>query len=125
MEMRTIRTFVEIVRDTFARTRLARVEIDPDLYSEEGRFDNKFDDSNHHMGGTRMSVSPMDGVVDPNLRLHSTQNCYVCSSSVFPTSGFSNPTHTLLALAVRLAEHLASLPSKRSASIETTSQGKV
>jgi choline dehydrogenase-like flavoprotein len=123
-EIRTIQTFAEMIRDTFARARLARVEIDPDLYSEDGRFLSKLDDSNHHMGGTRMSVSPADGVVDPDLRLHTTRNCYVCSSSVFPTSGFSNPTHTLLALAVRLAEHLASLPSKHDAMIETTTQGK-
>jgi choline dehydrogenase-like flavoprotein len=32
---------------------------------------------------------------------------YACSTAVFPSSGFSNPTHTLIALAFRLAEHLA------------------
>jgi choline dehydrogenase-like flavoprotein len=58
------------------------------------------------MGGMRLSVSPNGGVVDPNLRLHGMDNGYICSSAVFPTSGYSNPTHTLLALAVRLAEHL-------------------
>jgi choline dehydrogenase-like flavoprotein len=40
------------------------------------------------------------------LLLYGTQNVYICSSAVFPTSGFSNPTHTLLALTVKLAEHL-------------------
>ena len=35
---------------------------------------------------------------------------YVCSASVYPTSGFANPVHTLLALAIRLADHLATLP---------------
>ena len=58
------------------------------------------------MGGMRMDASERYGVVDPSLRLHGMRNVYVCSSAVFPTSGFSNPTHTLLALAVRLAEHL-------------------
>jgi choline dehydrogenase-like flavoprotein len=56
----------------------------------------------------RISSSPSNGLVDPNLRLHGLANAYICSSAVFPTSGFSNPTHTLLALAVRLAEHLMS-----------------
>ncbi|MHB1794928.1 MAG: hypothetical protein ACYCPO_08165 [Acidobacteriaceae bacterium] len=36
------------------------------------------------------------------------RNAYVCSASVYPTSGFANPVHTLLALAIRLADHLAS-----------------
>jgi choline dehydrogenase-like flavoprotein len=64
-------------------------------------------DSNHHMGGMRMDASPTRGVVTPDLRLHGTANCYICSAAVFPTSGFSNPTHTVLALAMRLADHLA------------------
>ena len=53
-----------------------------------------------------MAGAASGGVVDTNLRLFGTRNCYVCSGAVFPTSGFSNPTHTLLALAIRLAEHL-------------------
>ena len=59
------------------------------------------------MGGMRMSTCESSGVVDKNLRLYGTANTYVCSSAVFPTSGYSNPTHTVLALAVRLADHLA------------------
>ncbi len=70
-------------------------------------FIARCDDSNHHMGGMRMGSSAAAGVVDPDLLLYGTSNVYVCSSAVFPTSGFSNPTHTLLALAVRLAEHLS------------------
>jgi choline dehydrogenase-like flavoprotein len=53
-----------------------------------------------------MAAQPRDGVVDLNLRLNGTRNTYVCSSSVFPSSGFANPTHTIIALAARLAEHL-------------------
>jgi choline dehydrogenase-like flavoprotein len=55
----------------------------------------------------RMAASPNDGVVTPDLRLHGTRNVYLCSGAVFPTSGFSNPTHTVLALAMRLADLLA------------------
>ena len=59
------------------------------------------------MGGMRMAASPTDGVVTPDLLLHGTRNVYICSGAVFPTSGFSNPTHTVLALAIRLADRLA------------------
>ena len=58
------------------------------------------------MGGMRMSSSARDGIVDLDLKLHGMDNGYVCSGAVFPTSSFSNPTHTVLALAVRLAEHI-------------------
>jgi choline dehydrogenase-like flavoprotein len=62
--------------------------------------------SRHHMGVTRMAVSPSDGVVDPHCRVHGVRNLYVAGSSVFPTSGIVNPTLTLLALAYRLGDHL-------------------
>jgi choline dehydrogenase-like flavoprotein len=85
---------------------LARVTPDKDLMERPEDFIPKIMDSYHHMGGTRMALSPSQGVVDDQLKIHGTKNAYVCSSSVFPSSGFSNPTHTLLALSVRLADHL-------------------
>jgi choline dehydrogenase-like flavoprotein len=61
---------------------------------------------NHHMGTTRMSADPRKGVVDANLKVHDIANLYVAGSSVFPTYGAANPTVNLLALALRLADHL-------------------
>jgi choline dehydrogenase-like flavoprotein len=60
----------------------------------------------HHMGTTRMHVDPARGVVDSNLRVHGVDNLFVAGSSVFPTAGYANPTLTLLALSIRLADHL-------------------
>ena len=64
--------------------------------------------AHHHAGTTRMSAAPSDGVVDPDLRVHGTDNLFVCGSSVFPTAGAVNPTLSVLALAHRLADHLRS-----------------
>ena len=61
----------------------------------------------HHMGTTRMSSDPSAGVVDENSRVHGVKNLFVVGSSVFPTSGYANPTLSLVALAVRLGRHLA------------------
>jgi choline dehydrogenase-like flavoprotein len=58
------------------------------------------------MGGTRMSASPETGVVDADLRVHDLDNLYVGGSSVFPTSGYANPTLTIVQLSLRLADHL-------------------
>lgn len=66
------------------------------------------DGGGHHLGGARMHEDAMRGVVDPDLRVHGVQNLYVCSSSTFPAGGYSNPTLTVVALAHRLAETLAS-----------------
>lgn len=63
-------------------------------------------DGLHQCGTTRMADTPELGVVDPNLKLWGTSNIYVCSSSVFPTSGQANPTFLLGVFAVRLAAHL-------------------
>lgn len=61
---------------------------------------------NHHMGTTRMSDNPKMGVVDQHCRVHGMSNLYVAGSSVFPTSGAANPTLTIVALALRLADRL-------------------
>ncbi|MDQ3384745.1 MAG: GMC oxidoreductase [Actinomycetota bacterium] len=67
----------------------------------------------HHMGTTRMSASPAGGVVDVDGRVHGIGNLYVTGSSVFPTGGSANPTLTIVALALRLADHLAARRAHR------------
>src|SRR5690606_2803197 len=62
--------------------------------------------SRHHMGTTRMSTDAARGVVDENCRVHGIRNLYVAGCSVFPTSGIVNPTLTIIALAMRLSDHL-------------------
>ncbi len=61
----------------------------------------------HHMGTTRMSETPADGVVDPDGRVHGTDNLWIAGSSVFPSVGYANPTLTIVALALRTADRLA------------------
>ncbi len=61
----------------------------------------------HHMGTTRMHADPAKGVVDADCRVHSVKNLYMAGSSVFTTGGASHPTLTIVALAIRLADHLA------------------
>ena len=62
----------------------------------------------HHMGTTRMGTDPTESVVDPCLRTHDLDNCWLVGSSVFPTGGAMNPTLTIAALALRAAEGIES-----------------
>ncbi|HUK89665.1 MAG TPA: GMC family oxidoreductase [Blastocatellia bacterium] len=70
---------------------------------------NRLQAGDHHMGAARMSHAPDDGIVNPDLRVHSVDNLYISSCAVFPTSGYANPTLTIVALAFRLADHLNQL----------------
>lgn len=63
--------------------------------------------SRHHQGACRMGRSPATSVVDADLKVHETPNLYVCGSEVFVTGGAMQPSLTIAALALRLADHLA------------------
>lgn len=63
----------------------------------------------HHMGTTRMHNDPQHGVVDSDCRIHGVGNLFVAGSSIFPTYACDDPTLTIVALALRLSDHLKSL----------------
>jgi choline dehydrogenase-like flavoprotein len=62
----------------------------------------------HHLGTTRMHRDPAKGVVDEHCQVHGVPNLFLAGSSVFPTGGYANPTLTIVALALRLADRLKS-----------------
>jgi choline dehydrogenase-like flavoprotein len=101
----SIRTSQELVDDALRLAGLGRLEFmlgdehPPALL--EGNF--------HHLGTTRMHPDPAEGVVDADCRVHGVHNLYIAGSSVFPTYGCSNPTLTIVALSLRLADHLKQL----------------
>jgi len=61
----------------------------------------------HHLGTARMAHSPADGVVNEHCRVHGISNLFVAGGAVFPTSGHAPPTLTIIALGLRLGDHLA------------------
>lgn len=77
----------------------------------EDHFNTRYWDASttwHQLGTTRMATSPQHGVVDADMKIHGTQNMFFAGGSVFPTGGRANPTLTIVALSVRLADHLKS-----------------
>ena len=80
----------------------------------------------HHIGTARMGWDPRTSVVDPQCRVHSVRNLFVAGSAAFPTSSQANPTLTLVALSLRLAQHLACrLEPRRAAATEVASPAAV
>lgn len=76
---------------------------------KEPELNRALDVGMHHIGTTRMALSKDCGVVDKDCKVFGTPDLYVAGSSVFPTSGHSNPTLTIVALAARLADHIGKL----------------
>lgn len=83
---------------------IGRVNV-PMLDVEEW-WHNHLEGGHHHSGTARMSSSPKEGVVDKHCRVHDIANLYVASSAVFSTVGYANPTLTIVALAIRVADHI-------------------
>lgn len=106
----SIRRTQEILRDSVRGAGMGTVQ---HLYGEE-RPEARIYGQRHQMGTTRMHDDPKRGVVDAHSRVHGLHNLYVTGSSVFPTGGHANTTLTIIALALRLADHLGELFAARS-----------
>jgi choline dehydrogenase-like flavoprotein len=103
---RTLREFSRLLSAEVGRVGLGKIEWEPWARNGMDGWEDHVSDVFHHMGTTRMAGSARRGVVDSNSKVFGVDNLYVAGASVFPTGGHSNPTLTLIALAVRLADHL-------------------
>ena len=107
-DRRTATRALDIAAHEFGRIGLGRTRIRLDL-ANGAPWPRELMGSDHHSGTARMAENPKLGVVDGNCRVHSTTNLYIAGSAVFPTTGYANPTMTIVALASRLANHLQSM----------------
>jgi choline dehydrogenase-like flavoprotein len=106
LDIESVRTFLKVLTEDLAASgtgslSVSQEELEADL-TAYGAY------GGHHIGTTRMGLDPHQSVVNLDSQVHGTHNLYVAGSSVFPTSGQANPTLTIVAMALRLAEHLRS-----------------
>jgi choline dehydrogenase-like flavoprotein len=112
-DVHSVAVLVETLRAEFERLGLGRVEPAAWLADAAGgwRTDPLISahpiGGYHHMGTTRMADDPRRGVTDGRTRVHGLGNLYVAGSSLFPTSGWANPTLTIVALALRTADEVS------------------
>lgn len=103
-ELATLRSFAQYLR---THLNVNGIEWNPALFNTHPTAPiPNLDDARHAMGGAAMGDDPRTSVVDPNLRVHGIQNLFIASTAVFPDGSPQLPTLTLMALTLRLAQHL-------------------
>jgi hypothetical protein len=93
-----------LLRDSINSRSACRLEFDEDQLRD--RISKSSPLGGHHMGTARMASTPRSGMVGPDCAVFGLPNLFIASSAVFPTSGYANPTLTIVALAIRLAKHI-------------------
>ena len=106
LDKRSMRTFYQVLGHEMGRRGVGRVRALEWLRTPDTEWPSFLSGGWHHMGTTRMHQDPRQGVVDANCRVHGLANLYVAGASVYTTSGSVNPTLTLVALTLRLSDHL-------------------
>jgi choline dehydrogenase-like flavoprotein len=104
LEKHTIIRALDILGAELGRAGLGRLQVTID--ENDSGWPEDLHGGWHHIGTTRMSEDPRQGVVDANCQVHGIANLFIAGSSVFPTSGAGTPTLTLVSLAIRLADYL-------------------
>lgn len=113
-ERNTLRALANLLSSSLAARQLPQPEFEPWSQSKE---DAVIIDLGHTLGTTRMSDHPRDGVVNADCQVHGVDRLFIAGGSVFPTSGHANPTLMILALAIRLADHIVTILEMPAASV--------
>jgi choline dehydrogenase-like flavoprotein len=103
-DLNTVRTGLRLIGQDLRASGCATLSLLPEEIDAAALRDGAY--GGHHIGTARMSHTPREGVVDGNCRVHGLHNLFIAGSAVFPTSGQANPTLTIVALALRLAQRL-------------------
>jgi choline dehydrogenase-like flavoprotein len=99
-----------LLRDTLRDKSGVRLHLDEHTLRE--RIAASVPLGGHHIGTARMGANAREGVVDTDCAVFDVPNLFIASSAVLPTSSHANPTLTIVALAIRLAEHLKATPAR-------------
>jgi choline dehydrogenase-like flavoprotein len=113
LDVASVAGLVQIVGSEIEAFGLGRVEVAAWLHGKAGWQTDPLISAHpiggyHHMGTTRMADDPRRGVTNAWGRVFGVENLYIVGSSVFPTSGWANPTLTVVALALRTSDQISS-----------------
>jgi choline dehydrogenase-like flavoprotein/nucleoside-diphosphate-sugar epimerase len=103
-DIETVRVTLDVIADELKRTGVGTLTYNTETLERDLMRYGAY--GGHHIGATRMGLDVRTSVVDPNCQVHGVDGLFVASCSVFPTSSQANPTLTIIALALRLGDHL-------------------
>jgi len=109
-DIATVREAVRLFAGDISGSGIGVFEYDPEAIEIEVTRYGAY--GGHHLGTTRMGSDPRTSVVDADCRVHGTDNLFIASGAVFPTSSQANPTLSIVALAVRMAMHLRAIATR-------------
>ena len=101
--LKTAKLFLEEFGNLCRKDDLGRIAIEESIYNLES-FEHL--GAYHHIGGTRMGLDKFDSVINKDLKVHNVNNLYINGSSNFVTTGYTNPTFTIIQFALRLADKI-------------------
>ena len=104
-DVESVRRTLDLMAQEFERSGVARLTYEQDTLEEDLMRFGAY--GGHHIGTARMGANPRTSVVDADCKVHSVKDLFVAGSAVFPTSSQANPTLTLIAMSLRLGDHLA------------------
>ncbi len=104
-DVATVKRALALLAEDLKTTGAGRFEYDPESVEEEMTRYGAY--GGHHIGTARMGTDPRTSVVNADGRVHGVANLFLAGSATFPTSSQANPTLTIVALSLRLAQHLA------------------
>jgi choline dehydrogenase-like flavoprotein len=127
LERRTAKLFADFLDDELRANDLGRLKKEEWLTGSGTIQNDELNGNLHFIGATRMAANPESGVVDVNCRVFGIDNLYVAGTSVFPTGGHANPMITIVALAIRLSDHLKTLSfeQRTMSPADPSSQGQI
>lgn len=107
IEKKTVRKINELIGQQAGQTGIGRVKLSGFLQDQKDETMPSYTSGGwHHMGTTRMSDNPKNGVVDKNCKVHGIRNLFIAGSSCYTTGGAVNPTLTIVAITLRLSDHI-------------------
>jgi GMC oxidoreductase len=110
LEKTSIRKIYELIGEQMGKSGLGRVQLMDYLKDAHDYSWPEFAGAGwHHMGTTRMSDDPKNGVVDANCTVHGIENLHIAGSSCYATAAAPNPTLTVIALTLLMSDHVKTL----------------
>jgi choline dehydrogenase-like flavoprotein/nucleoside-diphosphate-sugar epimerase len=103
-DIETVRITLDVIGEELKRAGVGTLSYDPDTLERDVMRYGAY--GGHHVGATRMGNDVRTSVVDADCQVHGVDGLFVASSSVFPTSSQANPTLMIVAMALRLGDHL-------------------